>query len=115
MPLGCHERPASAERKKPAVEPATQWPFTRERCRTLGPSSAGDDAPLAAPTTKMPLGVPMIAVFMLHLQDCPCVAPSGATIGPARGLRQEDCPCGASMSHRGSATPGAVTIVRPTH
>src|SRR5262245_47224810 len=88
MPLGCHERPSSAERKSPAVEPATQWPFTRERCRTLGPSSAAAEAPLPASTTKMPLAVPMIAVFMPHLRGCPCAA-SGATIGPAGAVVKE--------------------------
>src|SRR5262249_20040807 len=79
---------APAERNSPAVEPATQWPFTRERWRTLGPSSAADEAPLAASTTKMPLAVPMIAVLMPHLRGCPCAA-SGATIGPAGAVVKE--------------------------
>src|SRR5512145_3390987 len=83
MPLRCHECPSSAERKRPAVEPATQCPFTRDRCRTLGPSSATDEAPLAVSTTKMPLAVPTIAVLMLHLRVAHVLVTRGATIGPA--------------------------------
>ena len=88
MPLGCHERPASAERKSPTVERATQWPFTRDRCRTLGPSSAAADVPLAASTTKMPSPVPTIAVLMLHLRGRPRVRNEWSDDRPGRDRRQ---------------------------
>src|SRR6516164_7346325 len=88
MPLGCQERPPSAERKKPAVEPATQWPFTRETWRTLGPSNAADVAPLPASTTKMPFAVPTIAVFMLDLRVHLCVRVVASDHRPARERRQ---------------------------
>src|SRR5262245_359200 len=109
MPLGCHERPASAERKKPAVEPATQWPFTRERCRTLGPSSAGDDAPLAASTTKMPLAVPMIAALMLHLQDRPCVGAELTDDRTGQGPSSRTLPPGQRVAF---GSPDELVLVR---
>src|SRR5262245_24525353 len=112
MPLGAHDAPPSLERMTPPLVPASTWPFTRQRWRTLRGSTPapGLVCPWAS-ARKIPWAVPIRSSMIPSAVSRLTGRARGAARPPGRG--RSVAALGADDADEGHAfARGAAEVVR---